>query len=95
LALFGLCAGFFIPYASLLCLLIAVILAVIGLKSQRKALSIIALVISIISFCLLAGLGWWFWPAPEYSTGMSELGKSLWNLFQSIIQLIKTILKIP
>jgi hypothetical protein len=95
LALVSLCAGWFVPYASLLCPLIAIVLAVFGLKSQRKAVSIVALVLSSLSFCILAGVGWFFWSSPEYGTGMSELGKALESLFQTILQLIKTILRIP
>jgi hypothetical protein len=95
LTLVSLCAGWFVPYASLLCPLIAIVLAVFGLKSQRKAVSIVALVLSIVSFCILGGVGWFFWSAPEYTTAMNELGKSLGSLFQTILQLIKTILRIP
>ena len=95
LSLLSLCAGWFIPYASLLCPLIAVILAIFGLKSQRKALSIVALVFSIISLCILGGLGFSLWPSPEYTAGMNELGKSLASLSQSLISLIKQLLKVP
>jgi hypothetical protein len=95
LALMGLCTGFFVPWASLLCPLIAVILAILGLKSKRKALSIVALVFSILSFCVVGGVGAIFWTSPDYKTSMGELYKSLGDLFQSIILLIKTWLKIP
>jgi hypothetical protein len=95
LALASLCAGWFIPYASLLCPLIAVVLAALGLKSKRKALAIVALVFSIISLCILGGVGFALWSSPEYGTGMSELGKSLASLFQSLVSLIKQLLNIP
>jgi len=94
-ALLGLCTGFVFPWGSLLCPLIAVVLAIIGLKSRRKALSIVALVFSILSFCIVGGVGAFLWTSPEYHTSMGELYKSLGDLFQSIILLIKAWLKIP
>lgn len=95
LAVMGLCSGFFVPWASLACPLVAVILAAIGLKSKIKALSIIALVFSILSFCVVGSVGAMLWTSPEYKTGMGELYNSSGALFQSIIQLIKAWLKIP
>ena len=95
LAVFGLCAGIVVPWGSLLCPLIAIVLAITGLKTQRKALPIVALVISVLSFCTILGAGAFIWTSPEYATQMSTLGGSLGNLFQSIILLIKTMLKIP
>ena len=95
LALMGLCTGFFFPWGSLLCPLLAVVLAIIGLKSRRKALAIVALVFSILSFCIIGGVGAFLWTSPDYQTSMGVLGKSLGDLFQAIIQFIKAWLKIP
>jgi hypothetical protein len=95
LALFGLCTGFFVPWASLLCPLIAVVLAALALKSKRKALPIVALVFSIVSFCVVGGVGALFWTDPQYQPRMAELYSAFGALFQSIVQLVKSWLKIP
>jgi len=60
-----------------------------------KALAIVALVFSILSFCIIGGVGAFLWTSPDYQTSMGVLGKSLGDLFQAIIQFIKAWLKIP
>jgi hypothetical protein len=95
LALMGLCTGLFVPYGSLLCPLMAVVLAGFGLKTKRKALPIVALIFSVVSLCLVAGVGMFFWTDPQYGPRMSELYGSFGTLFQSIILLVKSWLKIP
>jgi hypothetical protein len=94
-ALLGLCTGYVFPWGSLLCPVIAVVLAIIGLKSRRKALAIAALVISVLSFCVVAGVGAFLWTSPDYQANLGGLGNSLGNLFQSMVNLIKAALKIP
>jgi hypothetical protein len=100
-AVLSLCGGWFVPYASLLCPVVAIVLAALSLRSPRKTLPIIALVLSILSFCLLAGLGFFVWTSPESVKGSGDLGSalealinSLGHLFQSLFTLIKTTLNI-
>jgi hypothetical protein len=95
LAFMGLCSGLFVPWASLLCPLTAVVLAAVSLKSKRKALPIVALVFSILSLCLVGGVGALFWTDPQYGLRMGELYSAFGSLFQSLIQLVKSWLKIP
>ncbi len=95
MALLGLCSGLFVPWASLACPLIAVILAAISLKSRRKALPIVALVFAILSFCVVGGVGALLWTDAQYTPRMSELYNSFGVLFQSLIHLVKAWLKIP
>jgi hypothetical protein len=93
LAVFSLCAGWLVPYASLLCPVIAIVLAALSLKYQRKTLAIVALVLSILSFCILGSLGVFIWTAPgasELNKSLAGLSNSILHLFQSIITLVIT-----
>jgi TRAP-type C4-dicarboxylate transport system permease small subunit len=94
LAVTSLCGGWFIPYVSLLCPVIAVVLAVLSLKTRRKALPIVALVFSIISFCALISLGWFVWTPLTTGPGANEVTQSFAELFATIGQLIQTIIEL-
>jgi hypothetical protein len=101
LSVLSLCGGWFIPYCSLLCPLLAIVLAALSLKTERKALSIIALSLAILSFLILASAGTLFWISSSTTSEGAAFGKSLGglpgaigNLFQSILVLIKNTLNI-
>ena len=101
LSILSLCGGWFIPYCSLLCPLAAIVLATFSLKSESKPLSIIALILAILSFCLLAGAGTYLWinssntpEGMEFGNSLGTLSNSINNLLQSILTFIKNTLNI-
>jgi hypothetical protein len=95
-ALLGLCAGWMFAWAGLACPLLAVLLAVLSLKSPRKALPIVALVVAVMSFCLLLAFGLFVWTDPGWqkiNTGWTNIGQLLMETFRLLGELIRVYLK--
>jgi len=89
LAVICLCGGWIISPVSFLCPLPAILLAALSLKSKRKALPIIALVLSILALTVNGILGILFWTNMT-SPQTIEMGKTFGSLADTIGKLIQT-----
>jgi uncharacterized membrane protein YjjP (DUF1212 family) len=96
LAVICLCGGWIFSPVSFVCALPAILLAALSLKSKRKTLPIIALVLSIVAFSLNGFLGILFWTntsSPEtiaMSKAFGTLANTIGQLFQSTLNLINS-----
>jgi hypothetical protein len=91
LAIISLCAGWFAPYVSLACPLIAIVLAAIGIKSGRKPLAIVALAVSIVSFLALATGGTILWVGMSQTAEGAQFNQSLGGLTGALGHLARSV----
>jgi len=89
LAVLCLCGGWIFSPVSFLCPLPAILLAALSLKSKRKALPIIALVLSILALSVNGILGILFWTNTTDPQTI-EMGKTFGSLADTIGKLIQT-----